>query len=153
MRSAWLCLQLLAAAGCATVPQATSRATVLAIDEQQRALVAAEDAAGLERLAHANLRINAPGGHVLSREQFLKNMRSGEIGAEAFERTPEDVSISGKVAVVMGHEVFTPKLESELGRIYGAKPLRRRYTNVYVWEHGHWLWLARQADVVADPRK
>jgi hypothetical protein len=133
---------------CAGVPAATSRSTVLAIDEQQRALVAAADVAGLERLAHPNLRVNAPGGRVLSRQQFLASMRSGEIAAEAFERTPEDVSVSGKVAVVMGREVFTPRPESELGRLYGAKPLQRRYTNVYVWEHGHWLWLARQANIV-----
>ena len=49
----------------------------------------------------------------------------------------------------MGLEVFTPKPGSELGRTFGAKPLQRRYTNVYVWENGHWLWLARQANVVA----
>jgi len=148
MRSALLCLPLLTLAACATVSAATSPATVLAIDEQQRALVAAGNVDGLEKLAHPNLRINAPGGRVLTREQFLANMRSGEIAAEAFTRTPEDVSISGNVAVVMGREVFTPKPESELGRTFGAKPLQRRYTNVYVWEHGHWLWLARQANVI-----
>ena len=129
------------------------RASVLAVDEQQRAMVAAADVRGLDRLAHPNLRINAPGGRVLTRKQFLANMRSGEISAEAFERTAEDVTISGSTAVVMGREVFTPSAGSELGRIYGAKPLQRRYTNVYLLEQGRWRWLALQANVVMSPAR
>ena len=139
---------LLLAAGCATVSEVGSRETVLAIDEQQRFMVAASDVVGLERLAHPNLRINAPGGRVLRRAQFLANMQSGEIAAERFDRTPEDVSISGNIAVVMGGEVFTPGANSELGRTFGARPLQRRYTNVYIWQRGRWLWLARHANVV-----
>lgn len=146
------CLLLLAAAGCATVPPVPGRDSVLAVDDRERAMVAASDVAGLQRLAHRNLRINAPIGRVLSREQFFKNLASGEIAAEAFERTAEDVSISGNVAVVMGRETFTPRAASELGRQFGSRPLQRRYTNVYVWEDGHWQWLARHANVVISPR-
>ena len=148
MKAAMLSLSLVLA-GCATVPTSRDRSSVLAIDEQQRAMVAAADVAGLERLAHPNLLINAPGGRVLNRQQFLANLRSGEIAAEGFERTAEDVSISGNVAVIMGREIFTPVASSELGRTFGAKPLQRRYTNVYVWQRGRWLWLARQANVTA----
>lgn len=68
-------------------------------------------------------------------------MLSGEIAAEAFERTAEDVSISGNVAVVMGRETFTPAITSELGRSFGAKPLQRRYTNIYVWKRDRWIWV------------
>ena len=107
MRAALL-WPLVLAGGCTTLPAVGNRATVLAVDDQQRSMVAASDVAGLERLAHANLRINAPVGRVLTRDQVLANMRSGEIAAEGFERTAEDVSISGNVAVVMGREVFTP---------------------------------------------
>jgi len=147
-----LCVPLFLAAGCVAVPTNQGRASVLAVDEQQRAMVAAADVSGLTRLAHPNLRINAPGGRVLSREQFLAKMRSGEIAAEGFERTAEDVSISGNIAVVMGRETFTPVASSELGRTMGAKPLQRRYTNVYVWQRGRWFWLARQASLVPSER-
>jgi hypothetical protein len=152
MKAAFLCVALLLAAACASVPSDQGRASVLSVDEAQRAMVAAADISGLERLAHPHLRINAPGGRVLTREQFLANMRSGEIAAEGFERTPEDVSISGDVAIVMGREVFTPAANSELGRTFGARPLQRRYTNVYVWQQGRWWWLARQANVVPNTR-
>jgi len=152
MKAASLCVPLFLAAGCVAVPTNQGRASVLAVDEQQRAMVAAADVSGLTRLAHPNLRINAPGGRVLSREQFLAKMRSGEIAAEGFERTAEDVSISGNIAVVMGRETFTPVASSELGRTMGAKPLQRRYTNVYVWQRGRWFWLARQASLVPSER-
>ena len=52
----------------------------------------------------------------------------------------------------MGREPFTPKPASELGRTYGPKPLQRRYTNVYVWEHGRWKWLARQMKIAPRQR-
>ena len=152
MRAASLCLSLVLTAGCGTVPKVASQATVGAVDDQQRAMVAASDWAGLERLAHPDLRINAPGGRVLTRQQFLANMRSGEIAAEGFERIAENVSISGNVAVVMGRETFTPTAASELGRTFGAKPLQRRYNNIYVWQSGRWKWLARHANVLPPAR-
>ena len=147
MKLALLAIPLLLVSSAALATN-RDKASVLAVDETQRAMVAAADVRGLDRLAHANLRVNAPGGRVLTRAQFLANMRSGEISAEAFERTPEDVTITGNTAVVMGREVFTPSIRSELGRLYGARPLQRRYINVYVWEHRNWRWLARQAAVV-----
>lgn len=76
---------------------------------------------------------------MLTREQFLTNMRRGEIAAERFERTAEEFRISGDTAVVMGREIFTPVASSELGRTFGARPLQRRYTHIYVWERGRWL--------------
>ena len=152
MRTALLWMPLVLSAGCATVPSAGRQASVLAVDDQQRVMVAASDLAGLARLAHPNLRINAPGGRVLTREQFLANMLSGEIAAEGFERTTEDVTISADVAVVMGRETFTPAATSELGRTFGAKPLQRRFTNIYVWQKGRWLWLARHANVLPAAR-
>ena len=135
--------------GCASVPpQEDAEGTLRSVDEQQRQMVAAANVAGLERLAHPNLRINAPTGRVLTRDQFLSMMRSGQIGAEQFDRIAEMVIITGDQAVVMGRETFTPTAQSELGRTYGAVPLQRRYTNVYVREAGRWRWVARHANVV-----
>lgn len=152
MRAALFGGALALTAGCATVAPGPSRATLLAVDEQQRAMVAGKDVEGLDRLAHPELRINAPGGRVLERAQFLANMRSGEISAERFERTAEAVSIGANIGVVMGRETFTPAATSELGRTFGARALQRRYTNIYVWQQGRWMWLARHANVVPETR-
>ena len=140
----------IALSACATAGlPPNAEAQLRMVDEQQRDMVARGDVAGLAALAHSDLAINAPGGHVLTRDQFLANMRDGEIRAEQFTRTPEYVRISGNVAVVMGHETFTPAATSELGRLYGATVLNRRYLNIYVWQGGRWRWLARQASVIA----
>ena len=138
----------------ATTAQAKPSADETAIrklDEEQRRLVAAADAIGLQGIAHPRLRINAPGNRVLTREQFLENVRTGVIAAEGFDRTAEDLTITDDVAVIMGRETFTPALGSELARTYGVVPLSRRYTNVYVRERGRWFWLARHANVVVAP--
>ena len=83
------------------------REAVLAkLDLQQKDMVAKADADGLAALSAPGLTINAPTGRVLTREQFLAMMRSGQIGAENFERTVESVTVSGNVGVVMGSEVL-----------------------------------------------
>ena len=149
MKFLHLALVLLVLAGCRQPPTDDNRNVILALDEQQRALVAAADYRGLARLAHRDLQINSPNGRVLNRDTFLKVVQTGEIRAESFARSAETVRISGTAAVVMGRETFTPTPGSELGRRFGAVPLERRYTNVYLFEDGRWQWWARHANVVA----
>lgn len=127
-----------------------ARAALTKLDLEQKAMVAKADVDGLAALSAPELTINAPTGRVLSRAQFLAMMRNGQIGAEQFERTVESVTVSGDTGIVMGSEIFTPTPQSELGRTYGAVPLKRRYTNIYVREHGSWRWFARHANVVSN---
>ena len=135
-------------AGCVSLPPNHLDASLRTVDESQRRMVAAGDAAGLEQLAHPGLQINAPTGRVLGREQFLSMMRGGQIKAEQFDRVAETVTVTGRNGVVMGRETFTPPTAaSDLGRTYGVVPLQRRYTNVYLLEDGRWRWLARHANV------
>jgi hypothetical protein len=122
-------------------------AALTALDARQKDMVANADVAGLAALSAPGLTINAPTNRILTRDQFLAMMRSGQIGSEAFERHVESVTVDGDIGVVMGSEVFTPTAASELGRTYGARPLKRRYTNIYVLKHGEWRWLARHANV------
>ncbi|WP_159865986.1 nuclear transport factor 2 family protein [Novosphingobium sp. 9U] len=127
----------------------SSEAALAKLDLEQKDMVAKADVTRLAALSAPGLTINAPTNRVLTREQFLEMMRSGQIGAENFDRTVESVKVSGDVGVVMGSEIFTPTPQSELGRTYGVVPLKRRYTNIYIKDHGSWLWFARHANVVA----
>lgn len=130
----------------------SNEAALALVDAKQKDMVARADVEELAKLSAPELTINAPTNRILTREQFLAMMRNGQIGAEAFERRTESITISGDVGVVMGSEVFTPTAESELGRTYGAVPLKRRYTNVYRLYHGQWRWFARHANVLPDQR-
>jgi hypothetical protein len=140
--------------GCATIgAKGGDEASLRALDERQRQIIAAQDVRGMTEIAHPNLRINAPTNQVLTRELLLAMMASGEVAAEDFVRVPEMVTISGNIGVVMGHESFTPTAGSASGRMFGARPLKRRYTNVYVFEGGRWKFIARHANVIAPPPK
>lgn len=137
---------------CASAPAPLpDEAGLRAVDERQRQVVLARDLRGLEPLLHPALRVNAPSNRILTREQLLAMVGSGDIAAESFERVAEQVAITGDIGVVMGHETFTPVATSELGRIHGARLLRRRYTNVYLHGAGGWRLLARHANVVCEP--
>jgi hypothetical protein len=118
------------------------------VDERQRALIVARDAAGMRTLADPNLQINAPTNKVLTGSQLFGMMENGAVAAENFVRVPEVVTISGNIGIVMGHEKFTATPGSESGRMFGARSLDRRYTNIYRWEGGRWRFLARHANVV-----
>ncbi len=147
----WLLLPFAAGllAGCMTpASRASDEASLRAVDQREREIVAARDVVAMAAFAHPNLTINAPTNRVLTREQLLSRLQSGEIALERFERVPEAVTITGNIGIVMGRETVTPVATSDLGRTYGAAPLHRRYTNIYIRKQGGWKWLARHANVV-----
>ncbi len=146
-----LLLSMLSPVSAQQFASGSPEAKLAALDARQKEMVAKADVEGLAALSAPDLKINAPTNRILSHDQFLAMMRNGQIGAEAFERTVENVTIHGDFGIVMGNEVFTPTAGSELGKTYGAHPLKRRYTNIYVFDQGQWKWLARHANVVLEP--
>ena len=148
-----LAVMLVAACRDATPPAAKvgDEASLRAIDERQRALVAARDAEGMAVLADPDLHINAPTNKVLTGTQLVGMMKSGAVAGEDFVRTPESVTISGDVGIVMGRERFTAVPGSDSGKMFGARALDRRYTNIYRWKDGQWRFLARHANVIPAP--
>ena len=135
----------------AYVARSPAEAALLAIDARQRAAVGDVDLPAIAAIAHPNLRVNAPTNRILTREDLVSMVRSGQIRNEVFERTPEDVQITGDVGVVMGREEVFPGAASEQARVYGQRTLSRRYTNVYLREGGEWRHLARHANVIVAP--
>jgi hypothetical protein len=132
----------------AVVAHSPDEAALLAADARQRDAVAAADGKAIAAGAHPNLRVNAPSNRILSRDDLIAMVGSGEIRNEIFERVPEALVITGDVGVVMGHERVYPGAASEQARMYGQRSLDRRYTNVYVKRDGAWLHLARHANIV-----
>jgi hypothetical protein len=130
--------------------QSADQRAVLAADAQQRLAVASGDTDAINAIAHPNLRVNAPNNRILTREDLVRMVASGEIRNEVFVRTPEDVVITGDIGVVMGHEEVFPGAESEQARMYGRRTLRRRYTNVFIRSADGWRHLARHANIIAE---
>lgn len=137
-----------AAAAPADLASSPEEAALLATDARQRDAVATGDRKAIAEIAHPSLRVNAPSNRILTREDLIGMVGSGEIRNDVFERTPEAVVITGDVGVVMGREVVFPGAGSEQARMYGEKTLNRRYTNVYLREAGVWRHIARHANII-----
>jgi hypothetical protein len=135
----------------APADQTADERAVLAADAQQRLAVASMDIEAIGKISDPHLRVNAPNNRILTREDLMRMVASGEIRNEVFERTPEEVVITGDVGVVMGHEVVFPGAASEQARMYGRKTLNRRYTNVYIRSGESWMHLARHANIILTP--
>ena len=142
----WLCVgcTALAQQGAEHTPEELS---LLAADARQLSAVATADASAIDGISHPNLRVNAPNGRVLTKQDFLQVAGSGQIRNEIAERTPESVTITGDIGVVMGREIglVAPGSETE----NGTARLNRRYTNVYLRVNGAWRLLARHANIVS----
>ena len=138
----------------ADVPAAVARSpdemAVLDADSRQREAVATIDAKAIAAISHPNLRINAPNNRILTGEDLIRMVGTGEIRNEVFERVAEQVTITGDVAVVMGRERVFPGAASEQALMYGQKILNRRYTNVYLRVDGAWRHIARHANIMPD---
>lgn len=125
-------------------------ATLLAADAEQKRIIVEQDLEAQRRFMHDNYIINAPANRVLRKGDALAIMARSGNAADRFDRVIEGYQITGNIGIVMGREVVQPTASSVLGGQYGTRPLSRRFTNVFVFESGRWVFLARHATVVAD---
>ena len=95
-----------------SIARTTDERAVLAADARQRDAVANVDLKALAAISHRNLRVNAPNNRVLTREDLIRMVGSGEIRNEVFERVPETVVVTGNIGVVMGRETSSPRSEA-----------------------------------------
>ncbi len=130
-----------------------SEATLRAADAEQMRIIVDGDAAAQRDFMHENYILNAPANRVLRKPALVEMLSRGEMSSERFERTIEGMALTGNIGVVMGSETVQPSADSNLGRQFGNRPLRRRFTNVFIFEKGRWYFLARQASVVEEQRR
>ena len=138
-------LFLLAAAPPSREP---TEANLRAADAEQMRIIVEEDANAQQKFMHPNYIINAPANRVLRKQQVVSMLAHGGMASDRFERAIEGTAITGNVGIVMGREVVKPAPGSELATLHSGTTLERRFTNVFIFEHGRWRFLARQATVV-----
>lgn len=129
--------------------QEPSETNLRAADAEQMRIIVQEDAKAQSEFMHPNYMLNGPANAVKRKPELVAMLARGEIGSERFTRNIEGVAVTGNVGVVMGSEVVTPSPNSNLGRLHPGRTLKRRYTNVFIWEDGRWRFLARQASIVS----
>jgi len=132
--------------------QELSEEGLLSANRYQRRIVADGDEEALARFLHPDFIINGPHNICGARDQIL-SISQAAFAQENCQTKIEKSSLVGNVGILMGNEVVTPANGSLLAAWFDTKPLRRRFTDVYVFEDGKWLLLARQASVVREAKR
>jgi len=130
-----------------------TEASLRAADAEQMRIIVQGDAEAQSRFMHPNYIINGPSNRVLRKPVLVKMLAEGKMASDRFERTIEGTAITGNVGIVVGSETVKPSPGSNLGKKFGSRNLTRRFTNVFLFDHGAWRFLARQASVVDMPCK
>ena len=125
-----------------------SDSSLRAADAEQMRIIVEGDAKAQSTFMHPNYMVNGPSNRVLRKPVLVAMLARGEMASDRFERTIEGTAITGNVGIVMGSEVVRPGVGSELAQRFGNRDLKRRFTNVFVFDGGAWRFLARQASVV-----
>jgi hypothetical protein len=130
-----------------------SESSLRAADAEQMRIIVEQDAKTQSAFMHPNYIINGPANRIMRKATVVDMLAHGKMASERFERTIEGTAITGNIGIVMGSEVVQPAAGSELGAKFGSTPLKRRFTNVFIFENGKWSFLARQASIVDAPCK
>jgi hypothetical protein len=145
-----LCATVLAAQADAprNFPVERNETGLRAADHAQLLAARTRDADALDWMMHAKFAVSSPEGEIWPRQKVLAMWRNRGIGHDHFERTVENVILVKNVGVVSGHELVQPSTDSVAGqrRHDGGQSVRRRYTNVWLWDDGRWWFLARHAN-------
>jgi hypothetical protein len=77
-------------------------------------------------------------------------IQSGVLTYSKFERTIEKVLLHDSVIIVMGNELVVPKTAPKGSSHDTNQPIKRRFTNVWMWKDGKWLMIARHASNICS---
>lgn len=119
-----------------------------AADARQADAARTRNVDALATMMHPMFMVNSPEGEVWPRAKVLDMWRSRTIGRDSFGRAVEQVKIVDDVGIVMGREIVAPSVDSVAGqrRRDSAKPVERRFTNVWLWQNDKWWFLSRHAN-------
>ena len=127
-----------------TVGQSAAEREIRELDQAAAKAILERDDAGIDRFFAPDSVTNNPrGGQTIGNEGVKSLFRSGVINYTTFDRVIESVQLRKNVAIVMGNETLTMKAEP-------GKPIKRRYTNVWMKKGNKWQIVARHANVICE---
>ena len=115
---------------------------IRALEQTQADLLVRNDVAGMQKNWSKDYLVNNPFNEVV--EASAGPVRRGQLTYSSFVRNVERVLVHGNIAVAMGSETVVPSGQSA----NAGTTIRRRFTDVWINEDGHWLLLARHASVI-----
>jgi Domain of unknown function (DUF4440) len=104
-----------------------------------------DDHAAFAALLAKDLVVNNPQNSISISGATGRRNSSGLISYSSYVRSVEYAGMLGDMVLLMGDERVVPKGDSPMA----GKQVRRRFTDVWKMEGGHWVLTARQATIVA----
>ena len=127
-------------------PSASDPRIVAAMAARRRMEMSGNDVATMETLFAPDLVVNSPVNMVVSRDNVLARMRSGQISYEDNARINiEFVGVRGDSVVIMGEEMLRPNRNAP----NAGRTIRRRFTDIWKNVDGVWKLAIRQATVTS----
>jgi len=77
-------------------------------------------------------------------------IQTGALTYTKFERNIEKILVHDSVVIVMGSELVIPKTAPKGSSHDTDQPIKRRFTNIWMWEDGKWLMIARHASNICS---
>jgi hypothetical protein len=129
----------------ATAAKEPKIASVLEAVNAIDAALIKDDHAAFAALLAKDLVVNNPQNSISIRGATGRRNTSGLISYSSYVRSVEYAGMLGEMVLLMGDERVVPKGDSTMV----GKEVRRRFTDVWKMEGGHWVLTARQATIVA----
>jgi len=122
-------------------PSVTWEEDVRALEEAGRVAFLAADIAALDATWSDDLIVNSPLNIINDKAKVLELLAAGRIRHTRDDVVIERVSRFGDVVVVMGRDTVD-------GPPHGD-PVDSRFTNIWQFQNGAWMMIARHAQIVA----
>lgn len=117
-----------------------------ALNAIDRAAISGDRAAFAALLAD-DLAVNNPQNGVSVRGATQQRSSAGQISYRSYDRVIEYAGLRGDMVILMGEEMVMPR---PLDRT-PARPVHRRFTDLWRRDAGAWKLTARQATVISRP--
>jgi hypothetical protein len=121
---------------------------ILKVEGERDQAIQKRDMATLERIHADGFVFTNTHGRVLTKAQYLNQIRTGDIKFLSFEQSDYQFRIHGNTVILTG-------LASSVVEYHGmVNRIPRRFTSVYIKLDGQWRLVAHQATlIVKDPLK
>ena len=116
---------------------------IKSLEEKVVQAILHKDSIFLQKTWASDFMVNAPLNRVVTGGQ-VKMVMTGFISYSSYTIEIEKILIKGDVVITMGNETVVPVM----GNPKGGQTIKRRYTQIWMKEHGNWIAIARHANDV-----
>jgi ketosteroid isomerase-like protein len=145
MKKTIAALAMLALTSYAIAQKNTEEHDIRKLEQEERIAMLKRDTIGLSQYWADDFIVNTPANRIThSKRELFELMKSGVFNYTSFTREIEQIFVKGDVIITMGSEVVVP---------VGSTPkagqhVKRRFTNIWIKQHGTWKLTARHANEV-----